>query len=187
MAPALLLSSAATKDDAADDDPGSRHEGLRHAPLPGDADAASAPPHRQRLLPGTPALFLRRARRKRFTTLGLTCLPQRSACDDPGLVTGTYYIKPNQPGLGAHVCNCGYVVAPNAQGEGIASQMCEHSQAQAMTMGFRAMQFNCVVATNERAIRLWQKPVPVDRHAGEGFRSQHRLGEGRPIGKKQAS
>ena len=79
------------------------------------------------------------------------------ACDDTGRVTGTYYIKPNQPGLGAHVCNAGYVVAPDAQGKGIASQMCEHSQAQAIAMGFRAMQFNIVVATNERAIRLWQK------------------------------
>jgi ribosomal protein S18 acetylase RimI-like enzyme len=79
------------------------------------------------------------------------------ACDDTGRVTGTYYIKPNQPGLGAHVCNGGYVVAPDAQGKGIASQMCEHSQAQALAMGFRAMQFNIVVATNERAVRLWQK------------------------------
>ena len=77
--------------------------------------------------------------------------------DDTGRVTGTYYIKPNQPGLGAHVCNCGYVVAPDAQGKGIASAMCEHSQAEAIRMGFRAMQFNFVVATNERAIRLWEK------------------------------
>src|SRR5205823_450015 len=78
------------------------------------------------------------------------------ACEGTGRVIGTYYIKPNQPGLGAHVCNCGYVVAPDAQGKGIASQMCEHSQAEAIAMGFRAMQFNFVVATNERAIRLWQ-------------------------------
>lgn len=44
-----------------------------------------------------------------------------------------------------------------AQGRGIATVMCEHSQAQAIAMGFRAMQFNCVVSTNERAVRLWQK------------------------------
>jgi ribosomal protein S18 acetylase RimI-like enzyme len=35
--------------------------------------------------------------------------------------------------------------------------MCEHSQVQARTMGFRAMQFNFVVSTNESAVRLWQK------------------------------
>lgn len=79
------------------------------------------------------------------------------ACDDTGHILGTYFLKPNQPGLGAHVCNCGYVVAPDAQGQGIASRMCEHSQAEAIARGFRAMQFNFVVATNNRAVRLWEK------------------------------
>ena len=79
------------------------------------------------------------------------------ACTQDGHVLGTYFIKPNQPVLGAHVCNCGYVVAPSAQGRGIATAMCEHSQAEAITMGFRAMQFNLVVSTNERAVRLWKK------------------------------
>jgi ribosomal protein S18 acetylase RimI-like enzyme len=74
-----------------------------------------------------------------------------------GCLVGTYYIKANQPGLGAHVCNCGYVVAPSAQGRGIATRMCEHSQATAVAMGFRAMQFNSVVVTNDRAVRLWQR------------------------------
>lgn len=79
------------------------------------------------------------------------------ACAPSGEVVGTYYLKPNQPGLGSHVCNCGYVVSPAAQGRGIATAMCEHSQAEALAMGFRAMQFNLVVATNESAVRLWQK------------------------------
>ena len=79
------------------------------------------------------------------------------ACDSEGRVLGTYFIKPNQPGLGAHVCNCGYVVPAAMQGRGIASRMCEHSQAQALAMGFRAMQFNFVVSTNTRAIRLWKR------------------------------
>lgn len=79
------------------------------------------------------------------------------ACGAAGELLGTYTIKPNQPGLGAHVCNCGYVVAPQAQSQGIASAMCEHSQREAVAMGFRAMQFNLVAATNERAVRLWQR------------------------------
>jgi ribosomal protein S18 acetylase RimI-like enzyme len=79
------------------------------------------------------------------------------ACAPDGQVLGTYFIKPNHPALGAHVCNCGYVVAPFAQGRGIAAAMCEHSQAEAVSMGFRAMQFNLVVATNERAVRLWKR------------------------------
>lgn len=79
------------------------------------------------------------------------------ACDEGGVVLGTYFIKPNQPGLGDHVCNCGYVVAPRAQGRGLAAAMCEHSQRIALELGFRAMQFNFVVATNERAVRLWER------------------------------
>jgi GNAT superfamily N-acetyltransferase len=77
------------------------------------------------------------------------------ACDEQGQVLGTYYLKANQPGLGAHVCNAGYVVAPVAQGQGVAAAMCEHSQEQARALGFLAMQFNLVVSTNERAVRLW--------------------------------
>jgi GNAT superfamily N-acetyltransferase len=79
------------------------------------------------------------------------------ACADDGRMLGTYYIKENQPGLGSHVCNCGYVVAADAQGRGIATAMCEHSQREARAMGFRAMQFNLVVSTNTRAICLWQR------------------------------
>ncbi len=79
------------------------------------------------------------------------------ACAPDGQVLGAYFMKPNQPGLGAHVCNCGYVVAPAAQGQGIASERCIHSQAEAISMGFRAMQFNLVVSTNQRAVRLWRK------------------------------
>jgi ribosomal protein S18 acetylase RimI-like enzyme len=76
---------------------------------------------------------------------------------ESGLLVGTYFIKANQPGLGSHVCNCGYVVSTVAQGRGIAARMCEHSQQWAIEQGFRAMQFNFVVATNERAVRLWQR------------------------------
>jgi ribosomal protein S18 acetylase RimI-like enzyme len=79
------------------------------------------------------------------------------ACGPDRQLVGTYFIKANQPGLGSHVCNCGYVVAPSAQGRGIAAAMCEHSQREAVAMGFRAMQFNLVVSTNERAVRLWQR------------------------------
>ncbi|HET9863957.1 MAG TPA: N-acetyltransferase [Steroidobacteraceae bacterium] len=77
--------------------------------------------------------------------------------EQDGRILGTYFIKPNQPGLGAHVCNCGYVVAADAQGRGVAARMCEHSQQWAGEHGFRAMQFNLVVSTNERAVRLWER------------------------------
>jgi RimJ/RimL family protein N-acetyltransferase len=79
------------------------------------------------------------------------------ACAADGAIVGTYFIKPNQPGLGAHVCNCGYIVAPAAQGQGIAAAMCQHSQQEALRSGFLAMQFNLVVSTNTRAVALWQR------------------------------
>ena len=77
--------------------------------------------------------------------------------DEDNNVIGTYYIKPNQPSLGGHVCNCGYIVGENARGKGAGTMMCEHSQHEAISQGFRAMQYNLVVSTNETAFRLWQK------------------------------
>lgn len=77
--------------------------------------------------------------------------------EDAGNLLGTYYIKANQLGGGNHVCNCGYVTGEKARGRGIASLMCKHSLDVARERGFRAMQYNCVVSTNEGAVRLWQK------------------------------
>ena len=76
--------------------------------------------------------------------------------EQDGDVVGTYYIRANQAGGGAHVCNCGYITSAKATGRGVARQMCEHSLEHARSQGFRAMQFNFVVSTNERAVRLWQ-------------------------------
>jgi ribosomal protein S18 acetylase RimI-like enzyme len=72
-------------------------------------------------------------------------------------IVGTYVLRLNQRGAGSHVANCGYVTALSAVGKGIASAMCEHSLARARERGFRAMQFNFVVASNTRAVRLWVK------------------------------
>lgn len=74
-----------------------------------------------------------------------------------GVVVGTYTLRPNQPGLGNHVANAGYMVAPAARGRGIARMLCEHSLATAYEAGFTAMQFNFVVSSNESAVRLWQR------------------------------
>jgi len=103
------------------------------------------------------------------------------AVDEQKNVTGTYFIKPNQPGLGDHVCNCGYIVSESAKGRGVASALCTHSQRQAMDLGFLAMQYNLVVSTNERAVRLWQRlgfdiigTVPqAFRHARLGLVDAH--------------
>ena len=76
--------------------------------------------------------------------------------EEAGEVAGTYFLRTNQDGGGRHVANCGYMTAPASSGRGVARAMCAHSLAHAKGRGFRAMQFNFVVSTNERAVRLWQ-------------------------------
>jgi GNAT superfamily N-acetyltransferase len=73
-----------------------------------------------------------------------------------GKILGTYFLCANQSGGGDHVANCGYMTSPQAQGRGIARLMLEHSLVRAVERGFRAMQFNFVVSTNERAIKTWE-------------------------------
>jgi ribosomal protein S18 acetylase RimI-like enzyme len=75
---------------------------------------------------------------------------------DDGAIAGTYFLRANQKGGGAHVANCGYITAPWAMGRGVARAMCSHSLDCARARGFRAMQFNFVISSNERAVRLWQ-------------------------------
>nr|WP_029623305.1 GNAT family N-acetyltransferase [Sphingomonas elodea] len=72
-----------------------------------------------------------------------------------GRILGSYYLRANQAGGGAHVANCGYATHEAARGRGIARAMAEHSFAEARTRGFRAMQFNFVVSSNAIALRLW--------------------------------
>ena len=69
---------------------------------------------------------------------------------------GTYYVRPNQPGRGSHVANAGYMVMPTFRGRGLARAMCEHSLDVTRQLGFTAMQFNFVVATNTVAVRVWE-------------------------------
>ena len=84
--------------------------------------------------------------------------PDREAfvAEKDGRIIGTYYLRANQAGGSAHVANCGYVTADDARGRGVARSMCEHSLLHARERGFRAMQFNFVISTNEQAIRLWE-------------------------------
>src|SRR5437870_8061677 len=71
-------------------------------------------------------------------------------------IVGHYILKANQPGLGSHVANAGFMVSPSARGRGIGRAMAEHCLREAARLGFRAMQFNFVVATNKTAVRLWK-------------------------------
>ena len=97
--------------------------------------------------------------------------------EEDGVVLGTFYLRANQTGGGAHVANAGYVTGAAATGRGVARAMGQHSIAHAKERGFRAMQFNFVVSSNVRAVGLWQSlgfevvgrlPAAFD-HPVEGF------------------
>jgi L-amino acid N-acyltransferase YncA len=74
-----------------------------------------------------------------------------------GHICGSYYLKPNQEGGGGHVANAGYMVVRAARGQHVGRAMGEHSLVEARRLGFRAMQFNFVVSTNESAVHLWKE------------------------------
>jgi L-amino acid N-acyltransferase YncA len=76
--------------------------------------------------------------------------------EQDGRIVGTYYLRANTRGGGAHVANCGYIVAPDTMGHGVARAMCTHSLDEARARGFRTMQFNFVIASNARAVKLWR-------------------------------
>jgi ribosomal protein S18 acetylase RimI-like enzyme len=73
-----------------------------------------------------------------------------------GRIVGASYIRANNLGGGAHVANCGYVTASEARGRGVARALCAHSIEECRRRGFRAIQFNFVVATNGPAVHLWE-------------------------------
>jgi L-amino acid N-acyltransferase YncA len=77
--------------------------------------------------------------------------------ESEGRVVGTYILRPNQPGLGSHVSNAVFMVSPSVRGLGIGRAMGEHCLDEARRLGYRAMQFNFVVSTNEAALGLWDR------------------------------
>jgi L-amino acid N-acyltransferase YncA len=97
--------------------------------------------------------------------------------EEDGAILGTYFMRTNQAGGGRHVCNCGYMTHAAAMGRGVARSMCKHSLAHAATRRYRAMQFNFVISSNERAVRLWQslgfeivgRLPEAFRHPAHGF------------------
>ncbi len=88
---------------------------------------------------------------------GWTSPPARAwVAERGGAIVGSSRVMPNQPGQGAHVANGSFVVAPEAAGRGTGRALAEHALRAAAGLGYRAMQFNLVVSTNERAIALWR-------------------------------
>jgi ribosomal protein S18 acetylase RimI-like enzyme len=73
-----------------------------------------------------------------------------------GELVGTFYLKSNQEGLGDHICNAGFVVAPEAEGQGLGRWMGTIALEEARIRGYLAMQFNFVIKSNQPAVHLWK-------------------------------
>ena len=81
---------------------------------------------------------------------------QTIVATDEDIVLGSAKMGPNRPGRGAHVATASFMVAPAHQGRGVGRALAESSLDWARHAGYRGMQFNAVVETNVRAVRLWE-------------------------------
>ena len=77
-----------------------------------------------------------------------------AAIDDK--LFGLYILHPNNEGRCVHVANASYAVASSARGLGLGRELVKDSLSQAARKGFRGLQFNAVVASNEAAIHLYE-------------------------------
>jgi L-amino acid N-acyltransferase YncA len=103
------------------------------------------------------------------------------AADDAGRILGTATMGPNRPGRGAHIATASFMVDPAARGRRVGRELGNHMLAWAKIAGFRGVQFNAVVETNEAAVHLWQSlgfgivgTVPgAFRHVEHGYVGLH--------------
>jgi ribosomal protein S18 acetylase RimI-like enzyme len=75
---------------------------------------------------------------------------------DEGEIVGTFWLRDNQPGRGSHIANAAYAVSNTSGSRGVGRAMGLFSLDAARSLGYKAMQFNLVVKTNEKAVKLWQ-------------------------------
>ena len=76
---------------------------------------------------------------------------------ETGEVVGVYILHPNNVGRCGHICNASYAVKGGLRGQHIGEALVRHCMAKARELGFRVLQFNAVVATNEPALRLYAR------------------------------
>ncbi len=106
---------------------------------------------------------------------------ERAGTGDDTRIVGTALLTPTQPGLGDHVANAGFMVDPAQAGSGIGRRLAEHVLDQARRLGYSAIQFNAVVATNTHAVALWRSlgfeivgTIPAGfRHVRHGYVGVH--------------
>ncbi|ASW53053.1 GNAT family N-acetyltransferase [Plantactinospora sp. KBS50] len=95
---------------------------------------------------------------ERARELWMPAPPARTvvAVDEAGRVVGSAKMNPNQAGPGAHMGSASFMVDPAHAGRGIGRALGEYVIERCRLDGYRAIQFNAVVETNTRAVRLWR-------------------------------
>ncbi len=75
---------------------------------------------------------------------------------EDGRVLGSAKMGPNRPGRGSHIGTASFMVAPGARGKGLGRALAEWVLGWHRDRGYRGIQFNAVVDTNEAAVALWR-------------------------------
>lgn len=104
------------------------------------------------------------------------------------VIVGTATMGPNRPGRGAHIATASFMVDPTTRSRGVGRALGNHMLEWAREQGYRGVQFNAVVETNDAAVRLWQSlgfeiigTVPgAFHHVDDGYVGLHVMF--RPIG-----
>lgn len=72
-------------------------------------------------------------------------------------VYGVYILHPNNIGRCVHICNASYAVDKNIRGKGVGEALVRDCIKQGAKLGYKILQFNAVVLSNEAAHRLYKK------------------------------
>ena len=79
-----------------------------------------------------------------------------SAVADDGQVVGLYILHPNNVGRCGHIANASFAVDQKLRGHGIGRQLVSDALRRLKDYGFRGLQFNAVVKSNETALKLYK-------------------------------
>ena len=99
---------------------------------------------------------------------------------DESRVLGVYILHPNDVGRKAHVGNASFAVSAEARGRGVGRMLVADALESLSSCGFRAMQFNAVVASNAAAIHLYESlgmrrvgTIPEGFRSVDGYEDMH--------------